>query len=477
VFHNFIAFTGIFVISSTLPLAWLATFEAMKAGILWLLVAAVFAGIATLGYAFGVLSHARSVSGYGDGNSAWMGFVPIANLFLLFKKPEQDDGGRSTIRILGNIGGVIFGLLLLALGQGITKAGDQMISDMAERAGSDPTLQSLSITAMIDTQGLKFALRQMATEVPSQNVNETTTLLRVEADDETLRYVYRVETNALELPASMRTALTRHNCGYEAISAVIQAGATVEHVYRRSDETELGIVTINREVCAALEPEPQAQLQPTEAEITAMIEASPAGEMYRALKGYYPSEAEYFRTSIITLLNGGSSEEEAFSKMLTVGAVIRRRHAGNLRTAPDQSLIAILLSQRQIISAFDDNPTLCNRVVMFGAGAIPEDDRPRVVALLDSAKLLYRAMYEGEQSPIQRTPATDDDWSKLIAEFYDAGGTDSELDLVMQPDIQDALLCSSMLRFLRVLTDANFAGADRLRAEMVTARECPIFCV
>ena len=174
------------------------------------------------------------------------------------------------------------------------------------------------------------------------------------------------------------------------------------------------------------------------------------------------------RTSIITLLNGGASEEEAFSKMLTVGAEIRRRHAGNLRTAPDQSLIAILLSQTQMIAAFDDNPTLCNRVVMFGAGAIPEEDRPRVVALFDSANLLYRAMYEGEQSPIQRTPATDDDWSKLIAEFYVADGTDSELDLVTQPDIQNPLLCSSTLRFLRVLTDANFAGSDRLRAEMVT---------
>jgi hypothetical protein len=463
----FLALAGTFVVSSALPLAWLATFEAMQAGILWLLVAAVFTGIAALGYAYGVISHARSVSGYGDGSSAWMGFVPIANLFLLFKTPMQDASKRSLVGVLGNVGGIIFGLFLLALGQVITQTGDRAINDAAERAGSDPALQSLSIEAMIDTQGLRSTLSQMAAEVPSQRVDETKTLVRVEGDGDTLRYIYRVETNALELPASVRTGLTKHNCGYEGISAVIQAGATVEHVYRRSDETELGIVTIDREVCAAPEPEPQAQLQPTEAEITAMIEASPAGEMYRALKGYYPSEAEYFRTSITTLLNGGPSEEEAFSKMLTVGAEIRRRHAGNLRTAPDQSLVAILLSQTQMIAAFDDNPELCNRVIMFGAGAIPEEDRPRVVALLDSASLLYRAMYEGEQSPSQRTPATDDDWGKLIAEFYVAGGTDDELDLVMQPDMQNQLLCSSMLRFLRVLTDSSFTGSDRLRAEMV----------
>jgi hypothetical protein len=39
----------------------------------------------------------------------------------------------------------------------------------------------------------------------------------------------------------------------------------------------------------------------------------------------------------------------------------------------------------------------------------------------------------------------------------------------MQPDIQNPQLCGAMLRFLRVLTDANFSGSDRLRAEMVAA--------
>lgn len=96
----FLALAGIFVVSSALSLAWLATFEAMKAGILWFLVAAVYAGIAALGYAYGVICHARSVNGYGDGNSAWMGFVPIANLFLLFKAPVQNDSKPNLVGIL-----------------------------------------------------------------------------------------------------------------------------------------------------------------------------------------------------------------------------------------------------------------------------------------------------------------------------------------------------------------------------------------
>ena len=464
----FLAFAGIFVLSSAfLPLAWMATFEAMKHGVLWLLVASIFLGGVAYGYVYGVISHARSVSGYGDGGSAWMAFVPIANLFLLFKAPIQKDETTSAARMAGNFVGVVLGLVLLALAQGITKVGDDVLNNMIERAETDAELLSISTEAMLRAQGLETTLSQVAAEVPSHKVDETTTLLRVEARATTLRYVYQVDTDAQNLPASVRRGLTKHNCTYEALAPVIQAGATIVHFYGRSDGTELGTVTITQAVCD--NPEPEAPAQPTEAEITGIIEASPAGELYRALKAYYPEEAEYLRDSVVALLSRGTDEEEAFSKALTVGAEIRRRHAANLRAAPDQSLWAILQSQTQMIAAFDDDPVLCNRVIMFGPGVIPKNQRHRIVALMDSAGLLYRAMYEGEQSPVQRTQATDDDWDNLILDFYTAGGTDDELDLVMQPDIQSPQLCGAMLRFLRVLTDAEFPGSDRLRAEMVAA--------
>lgn len=254
----------------------------------------------------------------------------------------------------GNFVGVVLGLFLLALAQGITKASDDVLDNMIERAGADAELQSISTEAMLRAQGLETTLSQMAAEVPSQKVDETTTLLRVEARATTLRYVYQVDTDAQNLPASVRRGLTKHNCTYEALAPVIQAGATIVHFYGRPDGTELGTVTITQTICD--NPEPEAPAMPTEAEITSMIEASSAGEMYRALKGYYPEEARYFRDSMVALLSGGAGEEEAFSKMLTVGAEIRRRHAASLLAAPDQSLSAILQSQTQMIAAFDDDP-------------------------------------------------------------------------------------------------------------------------
>lgn len=463
----FIACAGMFVLSSLLPLAWIATFDSMKHGVLWLLVASIFLGTAVFGYVYGLISHARSVNGYGDGGSAWMAFVPFFNFFLLFKAPFQKSENNSVARMAGNFLGIILGLFLLALGQGITKASDGVLNNLNKRAEADVELQSISTEAMLRAQGLETTLGHMAAEVPSQKVDENTTLLRVEAKGTTLRYVYRDDTEAKKLSITMRRRVSEHNCSYEALAPIIQAGATIEHLYTRRDGSELGTVTITQAICD--NPKPEALSQLTEADISGVIEASPAGEMYRALKGYFPEEAKYLQSSIASVLASGADKDEAFSKMLTVGAEIRRRHAANLRGAPDQSLSSVLQSQTQMIAAFHDDPLLCNRVVMFGPSVIPQHQRHRVVALMDSAGLLYRAMYEGEQSPVSRAKPTDNDWGSLISDFYSAGGTDDELDLVMQPNIQNPQLCSATLRFLRVLTDADFSGSDRLRAEIVAS--------
>ncbi|MFX0541535.1 hypothetical protein ACEWPM_007355 [Roseovarius sp. S4756] len=207
----------------------------------------------------------------------------------------------------------------------------------------------------------------------------------------------------------------------------------------------------------------------TEAKAVAMIEDSPVSEMYAALRRYFPEEAEYFMSSFMVALKDNLGNEDAFSKMFAVGAEIRQRHAANLRTAPDQLLRSILEYQTQVIAAFEEDPMLCNRVVMLGAAAIPKSERKRIVGQMESAGLLYRAMYEGTQSPVQRAQATDEDWGNLFVDFYETGGTDEELELVTQPDVENPELCGAMLRFLDVLTEANFSGSDRLRAETVAA--------
>lgn len=70
---------------------------------------------------------------------------------------------------------------------------------------------------------------------------------------------------------------------------------------------------------------------------------------------------------------------------------------------------------------------------------------------------------------MDRQPATDGHWDNLFADFCDSGATDEEVMLFTadQPDAENPTHCTPMLRFLRVVKDAKFPRADRVRAEMV----------
>jgi hypothetical protein len=203
-------------------------------------------------------------------------------------------------------------------------------------------------------------------------------------------------------------------------------------------------------------------------DIEVLIDASPAEPMYSALKSFFPEDAKLFRNSLVKVMKDSVSEDEAFQKMMTVGADIRRRHASSLRSAPDTSLTAVAEAQLQILKQFESDPRLCNQVFAYGPIAVPKDQQSKLMETAKlSTKILFRAMYEGETLPVQRSAPTDADWSKLMEDFLSSGGTEKELDLISNPDLQDLALCNAGIRFLRVVTFAEFDGADRIRAELM----------
>ena len=114
---------------------------------------------------------------------------------------------------------------------------------------NDPSMQQAGIDMLLRSQGLEQPLAQMAVEVPSQRVDETTTLLRVQGDGATLRYLYEVMSDVDVLPMSMRAGLIQQNCTFEMLQPVLEAGTTIEHVYLRPDMSEIGTVIVTREIC------------------------------------------------------------------------------------------------------------------------------------------------------------------------------------------------------------------------------------
>ena len=90
----------------------------------------------------------------------------------------------------------------------------------------------------------------MAAEVQTtMDVDEVTTLIRPAAKSKELLYVYEVDLDFDFLTTDFRTGLVQQNCSYEAMSGVIDAGATLKHIYLGRGGNQIGVVEVNRQMC------------------------------------------------------------------------------------------------------------------------------------------------------------------------------------------------------------------------------------
>lgn len=242
----FLLSATLFLLGSALLFAWLLTYAAASHGVVWLLSLFVFGAIFAFGFASGVIAHARSVSAYGDGRRAWMALVPVFNLVLIFKRPADWTKEKSGANLAITM--VVLGVALAAVWVGLVMAAREDIDAMQRRVASDPALRRLNMDMSLRGLGLERTLRDMAEGVQGQRVDDVTTLLRVEGDGTTLRYVYEVTNNEPTLPPAMRDETLTYNCTH-GLRPLIEAGATIEHVYHRADGQDYGTVTVTRALC------------------------------------------------------------------------------------------------------------------------------------------------------------------------------------------------------------------------------------
>ncbi len=217
--------------------------QALVGGFFW--VVALLEMIASLiaGFFLARIATARSRDAYGHGRMAALAFIPIAN-FLLLLTPSKNGASANrapTIPLLTGGMGVLSGFVLLGAGIGL--------SIYAQIDGMR-RVEAAAAAGVFNEAMLDRTLATMAAEVQGpQVVDETTTLLRVETQGPELRYVYEVDPPADLLPANMRMGLIQQNCAYDGLTAVIDAGAVVEHVYLRKDGSEIGVIEVTRQAC------------------------------------------------------------------------------------------------------------------------------------------------------------------------------------------------------------------------------------
>ena len=215
-------------------------------------------------------------------------------------------------------------------------------------------------------------------------------------------------------------------------------------------------------------PQPQATAtaatQDPTSHFMAVIADTPANAFYVALRTHDPSEAQ-------TLLTADApTSAQAFERVTMLGSDLSKILAKNLKSAPDDTLQALLAAQADTISAFADAPMVCNRVIVSGGPfALSADEAARVENIGANVDVLFRALAEGGQSEAAGLNPTGTDLARLSAAFNAAGGAPEDWARVMKPQGDDPRLCGAMLTFLRVLAEAEFEGAAVLRAAISVA--------
>lgn len=223
---------------------WLGGGAMMQAGTFWLLMIGDFVVSLAGGYAIGVLAQARSVDAYGDPGKAFMAFIPIANLWLLFTAsihpqpapPAYEDKG-ALAGLAGWTGGVL-GVVLLLLNAAMIRS----VTNAVESASAnDPRLAAGLTRHMAQSDaGLESLLRMSVAQitVPAR-IDEITMLDRVDVQGTTLSYHYSVASDIAALPANFSDGIFQNNCKNESITPILEGGGALDYVYTNSAGVEI----------------------------------------------------------------------------------------------------------------------------------------------------------------------------------------------------------------------------------------------
>ncbi|MGD1879498.1 MAG: hypothetical protein ACFB13_18610 [Kiloniellaceae bacterium] len=202
-----------------------------------------------VGYFYGIVAMARSRDAFGTRRYAALAFIPLANLWLLLKPSKNESAADPTIPILTGGFGVATGFVFYLGAVGLSSYLATEVDRIAESATHNTHAQQVSIDYLLRANGLEATLEQLAVGVPPQKIDQSTSLKHVESHGATLQYVYEVSDDIAVLPNSLSKDLTHKNCSNQAIRPLIEAGATLEHIYLRRSGDVVGTVVVTPEKC------------------------------------------------------------------------------------------------------------------------------------------------------------------------------------------------------------------------------------
>ena len=224
---------------------WLLYVPALKLGVSFLFVVTDAGAALAYGAYVAHFSCARSRDAYGHDGNAWMAFVPLINLVLIFKASQSPDPSR------GSAGAAWGGVALALLSRGVTAVVENSADSITAQVQNDPAVIAIVQSLTLRAEGIEAALdRQVAAEGAPFQVEPGLLLSAVTRAGSQITYLFVLDQpGATSLDSTYRKQVHTNMCA--SLMPYLQAGASAAIRFARPDGAEIDVLALSVKECTA----------------------------------------------------------------------------------------------------------------------------------------------------------------------------------------------------------------------------------
>lgn len=199
------------------------------------------------------------------------------------------------------------------------------------------------------------------------------------------------------------------------------------------------------------------------------IESSQFSEIYDVVKQYSQDDYDTIIGKIVQISRTSRSEEQAFERGIEVFTDFHRNNASSVMSAPDKYLSNVIELHTVLYNAIQTkDPLLCSQVAISGMRHTNSTDFTHVTAIaVDLAAATMRAIYEGRASGRPRRVATNQDWERFGAYWWNNGATKRDIASMERVSSKDRNLCPALTSMMNASLTMPGKLGERIRASWV----------
>jgi hypothetical protein len=235
-------------------LAWIKAPQALASGHLGLVFGVSTASLVVFGYANWMLAAARSRDIKGTRSLAVLGFLPLANFYLMFATPRPSQMSDPTSQVDGSRATWDPALVVLAFAFfSLSKTmGSQLEAELRDPSiwTADHRTQAALARALGPEAYFHSIVEEVRPLLPTQ-IDDITEWTAATAEDEEITYWYKVDDVQIELDKAFGDTLAQQACSPDDLGPALWAGGHVTFHYDTVDGRVLLHRTVTQADCPA----------------------------------------------------------------------------------------------------------------------------------------------------------------------------------------------------------------------------------